>query len=190
MSFVAPRNPSQGVVFLRRRSSTADRGDGVVAQPAQARIRGRVDVQRAAHCPVDVLRAGAASARARASFARKASAVCFPSCGEGLFEVLALCRNLAVSRQVYYAHSKRKPGARAVREQALQQRLRALHAKSRGTYGGPRLHAALRAQGQRVAKASRRTSDAQHGAHLYPASCSGIDPRQPGSSHDWEPQAP
>ena len=71
---------------------------------------------------------------------------------KAFFEVSALCRNLDVSRQGYYAYSKRKPGVRATQEQALQQRLRALHAKSRGTYGSPRLHAALRAEGQRVAK--------------------------------------
>ncbi len=71
---------------------------------------------------------------------------------KAFFEVSALCRNLEVSRQGYYAYSKRKPGVRAAQEQALQQRLRTLHAKSRGTYGSPRLHAALRAEGQRVAK--------------------------------------
>ena|GEM_PF-1543006 len=64
------------------------------------------------------------------------------------FEVSALCRNLGVSRQGYYAYSKRKPGLRQAREQALQQRLKTLHAESRGTYGSPRLHDALRKEGK------------------------------------------
>jgi len=68
------------------------------------------------------------------------------------FEVSALCRNLAVSRQGYYAYSKRKPGPREAKEQALRRRLKELHAESRGTYGSPRLHGALRKEGQRVAK--------------------------------------
>jgi putative transposase len=68
------------------------------------------------------------------------------------FEVSALCRNLGVSRQGYYAYSKRKPGPREAREQALQQRLRALHSESGGRYGSPRLLRALRKEGQRVAK--------------------------------------
>ena len=68
------------------------------------------------------------------------------------FEVSALCRNLGVSRQGYYAYSKRKPGPREAKEQALRERLKTLHAESRGTYGSPRLHGALRKEGQRVAK--------------------------------------
>ena len=68
------------------------------------------------------------------------------------FEVTALWRNLGVSRQGYYAYSKRKPGLRAAREQALRERLKTLHTESRGTYGSPRLHGALRNEGQRIAK--------------------------------------
>jgi putative transposase len=68
------------------------------------------------------------------------------------FEVSALCRNLGVSRQGYYAYSKRKPGPREAREQALQERLKALHSESGGRYGSPRLLRALRKEGQRVAK--------------------------------------
>jgi putative transposase len=68
------------------------------------------------------------------------------------FEVSALCRNLGVSRQGYYAYARRKPGKRAANEISLRARVKALHVQSRGTYGSPRLRAALRAEGQRISK--------------------------------------
>lgn len=68
------------------------------------------------------------------------------------FPVSALCRLLGVTRQGYYAFARRPASARADREQALRERLRAMHAESRGTYGSPRLHAALRREGTRVGK--------------------------------------
>jgi putative transposase len=71
---------------------------------------------------------------------------------KAFFPVTALCRLLGVSRQGYYAFASRPPSARLADDKALQEQLRALHAESRGTYGSPRLHAALRAQGVRVGK--------------------------------------
>lgn len=50
-----------------RRGSTAHRSDGDVHRQAQGRVRGRVDVQRAAHRPVDLPRACATAAKARVS---------------------------------------------------------------------------------------------------------------------------
>jgi transposase InsO family protein len=71
---------------------------------------------------------------------------------KAFFPVAALCRLLGVSRQGYYAFARRPPSTRLADDKALQEQLRALHADSRGTYGSPRLHAALRAQGVRVGK--------------------------------------
>jgi len=68
------------------------------------------------------------------------------------FPIAALCRLLGVTRQGYYAFARRSPSARLANDKALQERLRALHAESRGTYGSPRLQAALRAEGVRVGK--------------------------------------
>jgi len=68
------------------------------------------------------------------------------------FPVAALCRLLGVTRQGYYAFASRPASARADRERTLRERLRALHAESRGTYGSPRLHAALRREGSKVSK--------------------------------------
>jgi len=71
---------------------------------------------------------------------------------KAFFPVAALCRLLRVTRQGYYAFAKRPPSARVARERELQERLRKLHVESRGTYGSPRLVAALRRAGQRVGK--------------------------------------
>lgn len=68
------------------------------------------------------------------------------------FPVAALCRLLGVSRQGYYAFAARKPSARLEEERELRERLRTLHDDSRGTYGSPRLLAALKAEGKRVSK--------------------------------------
>lgn len=58
-----------------------------------------------------------------------------------------LCRLLGVSTSGYYAWRTRPPCVRAEADRALGVRIRAIHAKSRGTYGMPRIHAELRATG-------------------------------------------
>lgn len=68
------------------------------------------------------------------------------------FPIALLCRVLGVTRQGYYASVKRSPSPRRSEELVLRERVKALHSESRGTYGSPRLHAALRAQGMRVGK--------------------------------------
>ena len=44
----------------------------------------------------------------------------------------------------YYAWASRRPSARAVADAALLEQIRDIHARSRGTYGAPRVHAELR----------------------------------------------
>jgi transposase InsO family protein len=63
------------------------------------------------------------------------------------YPVKVLCRVLQVARSGYYAWRSRRPGAPAQRRAALTEAIRAAHAKSRGRYGSPRVHRALRAQG-------------------------------------------
>jgi putative transposase len=77
------------------------------------------------------------------------------------YPVRALCRVLRVAASGYYASCARAPSACALRQEALTCRIRAIHAASRGTYGAPRVHAELLAQGERcclntVAKLMRR----------------------------------
>jgi HTH-like domain len=58
--------------------------------------------------------------------------------------VSLLCRVLGVSRAGFYAWRSRPLSARAVADQALTAQIRAIHERSRGTYGAPRVHAELR----------------------------------------------
>jgi transposase InsO family protein len=51
---------------------------------------------------------------------------------------------LGVARAGYYAWAARPPSARTVADQALTEQIRQIHARSRGTYGAPRVHAELR----------------------------------------------
>ena len=54
-----------------------------------------------------------------------------------------LCRVLQVSKSGFYAWLRRGPSARARADATLTERIRAVHAESRGTYGAPRVHAEL-----------------------------------------------
>jgi putative transposase len=58
--------------------------------------------------------------------------------------VSRLCRVLGVARAGYYAWAARPPSARTVADQALTAQILEIHARSRGTYGAPRVHAELR----------------------------------------------
>jgi putative transposase len=63
-----------------------------------------------------------------------------------------MCRVLGVSRSGYYAWRKREPSQRAKEDVMLTDRIKQIHADSRGTYGRPRVHAALQAEGIRIGK--------------------------------------
>jgi hypothetical protein len=68
------------------------------------------------------------------------------------YPVAVLCRALQVSRSGYYAWARCGVSTRAQADAALSQQIRAIHRGSRGTYGAPRVHAELRAAGQRVGR--------------------------------------
>jgi transposase InsO family protein len=74
--------------------------------------------------------------------------------------VAAACRLLEVSRTAFYEHAKHTPSAHELEDRALAKRITAVHADSRGTYGWPRVHQALRrdgirCSGKRVARLMR-----------------------------------
>ena len=69
-----------------------------------------------------------------------------------MYAVRTMCRVLDVSTSGYYAWLKRKPSARAESNASLLERITQIHAWSRGTYGVPRIHAQLRAEGVRVGR--------------------------------------
>lgn len=63
-----------------------------------------------------------------------------------------MCRVLRVSVAGYYAWRRRPETRRAVESRTLLDDIREVHANSDGRYGGPRLHAALRARGKRMGR--------------------------------------
>lgn len=66
--------------------------------------------------------------------------------------VATTCRVLEVSPSGYYAWRVRPPSARDRRDGELLERILAIHAESRGTYGAPRVQAELRAQGVSISR--------------------------------------
>jgi len=66
--------------------------------------------------------------------------------------VATLCRVLGVSPSGYYAWCDRPPSPRARIDQVLLVQIHAIHERSRSTYGAPRIHAELRAQGVRCGR--------------------------------------
>jgi putative transposase len=59
-------------------------------------------------------------------------------------QVSRLCRVLGVARAGYYAWAAGPPSRRTLDDAYLAEHVRAIHARSRGTYGAPRVHAELR----------------------------------------------
>jgi putative transposase len=69
---------------------------------------------------------------------------------QAVYPIRVMCRVLGVSASGYYAWQQREPSARARANEQLLERLRTIHAKSRETYGVPRMHAELRDEGLAV----------------------------------------
>lgn len=65
----------------------------------------------------------------------------------GQFDITPMCRVLKVSRSGYYDWLKREPSKRAKQDTILQEKMKAIWQNSRQTYGVPRIHAELQAQG-------------------------------------------
>jgi transposase InsO family protein len=68
------------------------------------------------------------------------------------YPVAILCRVLGVARSAYYAWARRGVSARTTDDEVLATQIAAAYARSRRTYGAPRIHAELRAQGIRCAR--------------------------------------
>jgi putative transposase len=68
------------------------------------------------------------------------------------YPVAQLCRVLQVASSGFYAWRRRQPSHRALANAALTEQIRAIHERSRCTYGAPRVHADLRAGAKRVSR--------------------------------------
>ena len=81
-----------------------------------------------------------------------------------MYRTATMCRVLGVSSSGYYAWRRRAPCARSCADRALTKRIQAIHERSRGTYGVPRVHAELEAEGVRVGR--KRVARLMRGAGL------------------------
>jgi putative transposase len=61
-----------------------------------------------------------------------------------------MCRLYGVTRAGYYAWRSRERSERERQDETLAAQIRAIHRESRGLYGSPRVHQALRKRGHRV----------------------------------------
>jgi putative transposase len=68
------------------------------------------------------------------------------------FPVAALCRLMAVSPSGFYATHGRPRSLHARRDDKLAEQVVEAHAASKGRYGSPRVHAELKAAGERVGR--------------------------------------
>lgn len=73
----------------------------------------------------------------------------FMSANQAVFPIAIMARVLGVSESGFHAWRQRPSSARAVADKMLLKRVRTIHASSRETYGVPRVHAELRAAGER-----------------------------------------
>jgi putative transposase len=105
---------------------------------------------------------------------------------KGNFPVAIMCCALEVSRSGFYAWTRRPVAPREVKQAELTVQVKAAHERSRGTYGSPRVHRELQAQGvvvslKTVAKSMRnagiqgrskrrfkRTTDSRHADPIAP----------------------
>src|SRR5215471_15213595 len=90
------------------------------------------------------------------------------SAHQAVFPVAVMARVLGVSAAGFHAWRRRPLSAHAVADAALLKRIRTIHAGSRQTYGAPRVHAELRAGGEKHGR--KRIARLMRAAELVGAS--------------------
>ena len=71
---------------------------------------------------------------------------------QAMFSISAMSRTLGVSRTGYYAWRERAPSAHSTVDTELTARIKLIHQASGETYGAPRIHADLAAEGVQVGR--------------------------------------
>jgi putative transposase len=71
------------------------------------------------------------------------------SAHQAVFPIATMARVLGVSKAGYYGWLRRSPSAHAAADAVLLQRIKTIHVTSHETYGVPRVHAELRAGGEK-----------------------------------------
>jgi putative transposase len=110
----------------------------------------------------------------------------FVAAERAAFPVRTLCRVVGVAASGFYAWSRRGPGRRREDDRRVGARIAAIVARSRGTYGSPRVQAELRAEGVRIGR--KRVARLMREAGLTAARRCRV-PRTTDSRHD-HPVAP
>ena len=89
-----------------------------------------------------------------------------------VWPVRVVCDALGVSPSGYYTWRSRPESPREIANRELPSDIRRVHAEHRGRYGGPRIHAELRAAGQSVGRKRIERVMRRHGirAHVPPRS--------------------
>src|SRR5919202_5004678 len=139
----------------------------------------------------EAARAGERDPQARRGFFREGGdrlmSYRFVAAERAAFPVRTLCRVAGVAASGFYAWLRRGPGRRREDDRRLGARIAAIVAASRRTYGSPRVHAELRAQGVRVSR--KRVERLMRAAGLAVAARRRRVPRTTDSRHDY-PLAP
>jgi putative transposase len=76
----------------------------------------------------------------------------FVAAERATFPVRRLCRLVGVAASGFYAWLRRRPGRRREDDRRVSERVGAIFAASRRTYGSPRVHAELREEGVRIGR--------------------------------------
>jgi len=84
------------------------------------------------------------------------------------YPITILCRVMLVSPSGYYAFEQRGPSPRALANEELLGEIKAIHKKSRGTYGSPRMHRELMARGHRLSLGRVERLMREHGISARP----------------------
>jgi putative transposase len=111
----------------------------------------------------------------------------FVAAERAAFPVRMLCRAVGVAASGFYAWLRRGPEHRGRDDDGLARRIATIFAASRRTYGSPRVHAELRAQGVRVGR--KRVERLMRAAGLAVPTPRRRVPRTTDSRHD-RPVAP
>lgn len=143
--------PSAGTIRRWIRQAELDHGqrtDGITTQQRSAERQLRKEVRRLRQ-ERDILLAAAAWFRGGAKTTPQ-DAFVFMKAHSEVLPVRAMCRLLNSSPSGYYAWLRRPPSARARRDAVLRQQIHLIWRNSRQTYGRRRIHAALKARGEKV----------------------------------------